>query len=44
LAEALGAHGVRIKSAAEIAPAVAKGLRADRPTVVHVPTAHLSPY
>lgn len=44
LAQALGAYGVRITAAAEIAPAIAKGLRADKPTVIHVPTAHMSPF
>ena len=44
LGKALGAHGVRIAKAGEIAPAVAKGLKADRPTIIHVPTAHMSPF
>jgi acetolactate synthase-1/2/3 large subunit len=44
LAEALGGYGVRVRSAAEIAPAIAKGLRADRPMIIHVPTAHMSPF
>ena len=44
LAQALGAHGVRIGKAGEIAPAIAKGLKADRPTIIHVPTAPLSPF
>ncbi len=44
LAQSLGAYGVRISAASEIGPAVAKGLKADKPTIIPVPTAHLSPF
>ena len=39
LAESLGCVGVRIEHPDEIGPAVERGLKADRPTVVHVPIA-----
>jgi acetolactate synthase-1/2/3 large subunit len=39
LAESLGAIGVRVESQEQIAPAVEQGLKADRPTVIHVPIA-----
>ncbi|HYM28463.1 MAG TPA: thiamine pyrophosphate-dependent enzyme [Steroidobacteraceae bacterium] len=37
LAEALGARGVRVGGAAEVAPAIRGALRGDRPVVIHVP-------
>jgi acetolactate synthase-1/2/3 large subunit len=37
LAEALGARGVRVGRAAEIAPAIRGAFEGDRPTVIHVP-------
>ncbi|MBN1343112.1 MAG: thiamine pyrophosphate-binding protein [Phycisphaerae bacterium] len=39
LAESLGCYGVRAETPDQIAPAIEKGIRADRPTVVHVPIA-----
>jgi acetolactate synthase-1/2/3 large subunit len=39
LAESLGAIGLRADSPDQIAPAIEKGLKADRPTLIHVPTA-----
>ena len=39
LAESLGCHGVRVETPDEIGPAIARGIQADRPTVVHVPIA-----
>ena len=39
LAESLGCIGVRIEAPGEIGPAIERGLKADRPTVVHVPIA-----
>ncbi len=43
IAEAFGAHGVRIESAAEILPALKQGLSADRPTLIHVPIVRSNP-
>ena len=37
LAEALGAHGVRVSDASEIVPAIRRGFELDRPAVIHVP-------
>ena len=43
MAEAFGAHGVRIEHADDIAPAIQKGIAADRPTLIHVPVVRSSP-
>lgn len=37
VAEGFGARGVRVSHPDEIAPAIREGLRADRPTLIHVP-------
>jgi acetolactate synthase-1/2/3 large subunit len=37
MAEAFGAHGVRIERPSEIPFAIRKGLSEERPTVIHVP-------
>ncbi len=39
LAESLGCRGVCVERPEQIAPAIEEGIRADRPTVVHVPIA-----
>lgn len=39
LAESLGCIGVSIEKPSEIGPAVEQGIKADRPTVIHVPIA-----
>ena len=39
LSESLGGFGVTVESPNEIGPAIARGLQADRVTLVHVPTA-----
>jgi len=43
VAEGLGAIGVRVERPEEIAPAIERGLRADRPTLIHVPIRGLGP-
>jgi acetolactate synthase-1/2/3 large subunit len=43
VAEAFGAHGVRIARAYEIAPAIRQGFRSDRPTLIHVPVVRSNP-
>jgi acetolactate synthase-1/2/3 large subunit len=43
VAEGLGAIGVRVERPEEIAPAIERGLRADRPTLIHVPIRALGP-
>ncbi len=37
LAESLGCHGVRVERPEQIGPAIERGIKADRPTLVHVP-------
>jgi len=43
MAEAFGCYGVRAESQQDISAAIDCGLRADRPTVVHVPIVHGGP-
>jgi acetolactate synthase-1/2/3 large subunit len=43
LAEAFGAIGVRAETPAELSAAIARGLAADRTTLIHVPIALLGP-
>ena len=43
MAEAFGAHGVRVASARELVPAIRRGLSADRPTLIHVPVVRSNP-
>ena len=43
VAEGLGAIGVRVERPEEIAPAIERGLRADRPTLIHVPIQGIGP-
>ena len=43
LAESFGAIGVRVERPEDLAPAIAKGLAADRVTLLHVPIAILGP-
>lgn len=43
MAEAFGAHGVRVASATELVPAIRRGLSADRPTLIHVPVVRSNP-
>jgi thiamine pyrophosphate-dependent acetolactate synthase large subunit-like protein len=43
MAEAFGAHSVRIQNSEEILPALRKGLTADRPTLIHVPIVRSNP-
>ena len=43
MAEAFGAHGIRVKNADEIEPAIQQGLTADRPTLIHVPIFRSNP-
>jgi acetolactate synthase-1/2/3 large subunit len=39
LAEAFGALGLRVERPEDLAPAIQRGLAADRPTLIHVPIA-----
>lgn len=43
MAEAFGAHSVRIQNSEEILPALRKGLTADRPMLIHVPIVRSNP-
>ncbi|MGQ9630646.1 MAG: thiamine pyrophosphate-binding protein [bacterium] len=43
VAEGFGAAGIRVERPEEIGPAVERGLKADRPTVIHVPISTLGP-
>jgi acetolactate synthase-1/2/3 large subunit len=43
MAEAFGAHGVRVERPEEVAPALRRGLAADRPTLIHAPVVRSSP-
>jgi acetolactate synthase-1/2/3 large subunit len=43
VAEGLGAIGVRVERPEEIAPAIQRGLTADRPTLIHVPIQGIGP-
>jgi len=43
MAEAFGAHGVRVSSPTELVPAIRQGLSADRPTLIHVPVVRSNP-
>ena len=43
MAEAFGAHGVRVASSTELVPAIRQGLSADRPTLIHVPVVRSNP-
>jgi thiamine pyrophosphate-dependent acetolactate synthase large subunit-like protein len=43
MAEAFGCYGVRAERQQDISAAIDCGLRADRPTVVHVPIVHGGP-
>ena len=43
MAEAFGAHGVRVENACQIAPAIRQGLTADRPTLIHIPVVRSNP-
>jgi acetolactate synthase-1/2/3 large subunit len=43
MAEAFGAHGVRVSSPADLVPAIRRGLSADRPTLIHVPVVRSNP-
>ena len=43
VAEGLGAQGLRVSDAGEIEPAIRQGLKADRPTLIHVAVVRSSP-
>ncbi|MDA0748505.1 MAG: thiamine pyrophosphate-binding protein [bacterium] len=43
MAEAFGAHGVRIKRPEDILPTIKEGLKANRPTLIHVPIVRSNP-
>lgn len=43
VAQGLGAYGVTARTPQELAAAIELGLRQDRPTLIHVPIAHVGP-
>jgi acetolactate synthase-1/2/3 large subunit len=43
VARGFGAHGLRVREAGEIAPAIRAAMTGDRPTLIHVPVVRSSP-
>jgi acetolactate synthase-1/2/3 large subunit len=43
MAQAFGAHGVRVTGATELVSAIRQGLSADRPSLIHVPVTRSNP-